>query len=196
MSDHADSARDPDGEIDDVGRLLDDAAAQEARDMRAAEELEHAPGLESVESALQNAWSSGSPRGRGRNRLLFFAAGVAAAIVAVFWMRGMEPATTGGNANDHFLNDEERGIVYPPAQTARWDRIEWRGPRDATYRLKVYSDSGELVYGPIDNIHGTVHDLPPEVSARWPAKITIEVSMRRKDGTWVAVGSRESRLQP
>jgi hypothetical protein len=196
VSDPLEPPNERDPELDDVARLLDEAAAEEARDMRAAEELEHAPGLDKVEPVLQSAWGEESPRWRRRTWLgLMSAVGVAAALVAIFWLRGAE-STTGETPRDHFLNGDERGIVYPPARAARWDHIEWRGPPDGTYRLKVLSENGDLVYGPIDNIRGTVHDLPPEVTARWPTTITIEVSTRRKDGTWVPVGSRECRLQP
>ena len=60
--------REPDPEIDDMARLLDDVAVQEALEMREAEALEHAPGLQKVERILQATWGESKEPRRSRIR--------------------------------------------------------------------------------------------------------------------------------
>lgn len=196
MTHNQGSSREPDPELADVVRLLDEVAAQEARDMQAAKELEHAPGEHQVERILRSAWETTAPPRRSPAWLgLLTLTAVAAAVLAVVWMRGAE-SPSGDGPHDSFLSTEEFGVLQPPAQAARWDRIEWRGPLDGVYRLQVFSASDELIYVPADNVRGTSHEPPVEVTARWPAKIRIEISMRQKDGTWISAGSRECELRP
>lgn len=189
------SAPAPDPELDRVARLLDDAAAQAVLDKQAAEELEHAPGLERVERILQSTWGESTPPRRRRSWFgVFSVVAVAATILAVLMLRAGHP-TANERPRDQFLSANDLGLVHPLATAERWDRIEWRGPRDGTYKLQVTSEEGVLIYGPIDSIRGTGHDLPPEVTARWPAKIAIDVWMRQKDGTWITLDSRTCELR-
>lgn len=187
----------PDPELDDVARLLDEAAAQEASEMQAALELKEAPGLQKVEPTLTAAWSASARASRKRNWFRFMiAVGAAAAIIAYFLMRGVGEPQSGGPSGQ-FLGDDEFKVVYPPEHASRWDRVEWTGPKEGTYRLRILDTrTRAVIYGPIDNIKGTQRLLTPEDTTQWPSKITIEVEKRLKDGTWIAAKQGDSELGP
>lgn len=185
-----------DPELAEVARLLDATAAQEARDLRAARELRDAPGLGRVEQTLSSAMgpSREVANAPARKPWAFVLLGAAAALVLFFLLREREPAQ--GGPSGEYLNDRELEVVTPAAVVPRWERIEWRGPAQGTYRVTVRDAStGAIVHGPVQQA-GTVLVLAPEATARWPRRIEIELELQRPDGTWTAAEPRASELRP
>jgi hypothetical protein len=184
----------PDPELAEVARLLDEVAAQEALETREAEALRDAPGLERVERSLSSQWAP-APAARGRRRWAVVAA--AAALLLLFlWLReGGEPAPVGPSGE--YLSDPAFELVAPPGLATGWDRIEWTGPAQATYRVTVRDAlTGRPVFGPSEPGPGTRLLLAPQETERWPSRILIEVELRRADGTWIAAEPRESERLP
>lgn len=191
----APSGRRPDAELDPelarVAGLLDRAAALEAEERREAEALADAPGSRRVEAALASAWGE-APRPRRRWRGLALLA-VAASLVVLFLVsREERPSGPRGE----YLGDGEVEIVRPAATTGGWDRIEWTGPPDATWRVLVRdAETGADLHGPIEIVRANALALDPETTAGWPHKIRIELERRDVDGTWIAEQSVESALR-
>ncbi|NOT31376.1 MAG: hypothetical protein HOP15_13095 [Planctomycetes bacterium] len=187
----------PDPELEEVARLLDEVAAQEARDTRAAEALRDAPGLERVERTLSSAWGPAREAATepAKKPWALVLLGVAASLFLFLWLRDARAPAQDGPRGE-YLNDPEFELVAPPAQVTRWERIEWRGPAQGTYRVTVRdARTGALVHGPVQQA-GTVLALAPGEAARWPQRILIELELQRPDGTWTATEPRESELRP
>ena len=199
------SGREPeaDPELEAVARLLDEAADQEAIEEVEADALADAPGLDRVESTLRKAWGGAEGEVRGTKpaprmwtwkRIAIVAA--AAGVLAYVGVRsGSDGKDDGPSGN--YLADPTVEVVEPPERAARWDRIEWKGPEGATYRVGVRSalDGTELL-APVQVRASRVLQLTAEQTAAWPARIRIEVELRRADGSWDPAPSRVSERDP
>jgi len=183
-------------EFDEIARLLDATAEQEARDMRAAEGLREAPGAQRVEQVLGQVWGPARTEAPARSRRGWVALGVVAAAVllAILWLR--ERGSPQDGPRGQYLGGGELELIAPPARASRWDRIEWRGSPQGTYRVRVLdAETGAPVLGPVQQA-GTALAIAPEESARWPRRILIEIEERRDDGSWSEFASGESERAP
>lgn len=189
----APSERRPDAELEPelarVAAALDRAAALEAQEMREAQALAEAPGSRRVEEALAGAWGA-APRARRRWRGLSLFA-LAAGVLAVSYLALREPDEHGPRGE--FLGDGKIAVVRPGPVADAWDRIEWSGPADTTYRVLVRDAAdGAQVHGPVEVERANVLTLPAEANERWPTRIVILLEHRDLDGTWVAAPRHES----
>ncbi len=192
MSSSPDPGTDP--ELDELARLLDEVAAQEARDTRAAEAQRDAPGLDRVERTLNSAWAPA--RAPTKRPWALFLLGAAASLALFLWLREARAPAQGGPRGE-YLNEPEIEVLEPGAQVTRWERIEWRGPADGTYRVTVRDAStGALALGPLQRSGSTVLPLEREQTRGWPRRVLIEVELRRADGSWIAAEPREAELRP
>jgi hypothetical protein len=201
VSAHRDPDPDRDPGLDEVARLLDRVAAQEALEREEADALRSAPGLDRVEETLRGAWTASDGSARGRAKLRWWGVLAAAAVIVLFilFRGGTEPVDEGPNRGPRgqYLNDGEFQVVDPPERATRWDRIEWTGPAEASYRLRVRdAETGKVIHGPVGREGATMLLLSPEDTVRWPKRIVIEIEMRRADGSWALAEPRESELAP
>ena len=175
-------------ELARVAGLLDRAAALEAQEMREAQALADAPGSRRVDAALATAWGP-PPRRRWRGLPVL---ALAAAVLAVSYLALREPGEPGPRGE--YLGDGQVAVVRPAPIADGWDRIEWSGPADATYRVLVRdAKNGARVHGPVEVERANVLTLPDEANERWPSRIVIELERRDLDGTWIAAPRHESR---
>lgn len=193
MSAPSDPSGDP--ELEELARLLDEVAAQEASDTRAAAALGAVPGLARVESTLQSAWGP-APRASNPRLWSLVLLGVAASLVLLLWLRETRSAGHGGPRGE-YLGETEFEVLVPGARTEQWDRIEWAGPADGDYRVTVRDAStGALLLGPLAHTKSTVLPLGRESTSAWPPRILIELELRRADGSWASAAPREAELAP
>ena len=192
------------------GKLLDEVANVEKTEAKEADALRHAPGLDKVGPTLEKAWAgAGSARadrgdadgaarrpvsaGRWIRRAILFAA--AAGILLYVGIRVGRDSNPSGPSGT-YLSDGEFRVVHPPERATSWDRIEWSGPAQGTYRVRVRDASdGRVLLGPTDVNGNTSLPLRSEDTARWSKRIRIEVEIRRADGSWVSAPPRISELQ-
>lgn len=196
MSEHPE--QDPElPELEEVARLLDQAAAQEELERQEAEALEAAPGLDRTEATLTAAWSGRDRPARRRSAMGWVGLLVAAAAVVVFLLtRAHDDSKSKGPRGD-YLGDPTFAVVVPAERAKAWDRIEWTGPAGATYRVRVRdANDGKVIHGPIVRSASTVLPLSPEDTAGWPKKVVIEIEKQLADGTWIPAEPRVSELEP
>jgi hypothetical protein len=186
----------PDPELKEIAQLLDEVAAQEELEREEAETLLKAPGLERVEPALRAAWSTPArSAARPWIRRLAILGAAAAVVVYVGWRSAERPEDGGPRGN--YLADGTVQVIHPAERAVEWDRIEWSGPAQATYRLRIRNAvSGDVILGPVEVRARSVLPLRPEDTAGWPERIRIEVELKRADGSWSPAEPRESELQP
>lgn len=197
---------------DDMAKLLDLAAEQEALEMRAAEALSDAPGTKFVEPALRAAWgetagrAGAAPRSpaeatavpaerRGaRPMWILGALAVAAAVLLFLWLRPRDGATSPGPRGE-YLNTGDVRIDEPKETVKEWKRVRWTGP-PGTYRVTVVDletrdDSFQVTVTGEDHI-----ELPASEIAKWKGGIEIRLARRENDGDWTRVAVQKSARTP
>ena len=122
-----------------------------------ADALLKAPGQERVESSLREAWSTPA-RSAARPWIRRLAVLGAAAAVAVYVGWRFAERSQDGGPSGNYLADRTVEVIHPTERAVAWDRIEWSGPAQATYRLRVRNAvDGEVILGPVE-VRITVQD--------------------------------------
>jgi hypothetical protein len=184
------------GREEDVVRVLDEAAAREESNLRAALALDEAPGLGAVPRVLEDLWRT-EARVRPRRRVqgAWLVAAAAAVVLALVWLRGRDDAS-GAGPSGRYLSDSAFAIVEPGAHAEHWSRIVWSGPADGRYRVRVRdARDATTVLGWTDVRGANELVLPDGGTADWPTQIRIEIELRGADGSWTRAEPRESELR-
>ena len=152
------------------------------------------PGAQYVDAGYAALDSDGSAARPWIRRLAVL--GAAAAVAVYVGWRFAERSQDGGPSGN-YLADRTVEVIHPTERAVAWDRIEWSGPAQATYRLRVRNAvDGEVILGPVEVRASSVMPLQAEDTAVWPKRIRIEVELKRADGSWSPAEPRESELLP
>ncbi len=181
MNERPDPDRDP--ALDELARLLDRAAAQEARERRESDELAHAPGLDDVERTLAGAWGE-RRRPRGGPYALFAVVSLVAAAALLYLLLRPQARPEPRGPSGELLNQGTASVRCTPGPTPGAHTIDWSQAPAGTYRLRVLDlehEGAELI--PWRTIAATRLEISAEESALWPANLLIELEVRRADGT-------------
>lgn len=180
MNERQDSGREPVAGGDELARLLDATAAQEALERREGDALRSAPGLADVERHLAAAWGEGG--GSRRRSFPWFAMlSLAAAASVLYVLLKPEPERARAPSGE-YLNQGSAQVRWTTGATPGAHTIDWTGAPAGSYSVRVLdAATGEVVF-PRSTIAATTLEIPAEESAGWPVKVRIEVEVLRLDG--------------
>jgi hypothetical protein len=185
-----DPERDP--ALDDVAKLLDQAAELEARERAEAEALTSAPGLTDVERTLAGAW--GETRGPRRGPFSLFAV-LSLAAAALILVYVLKPAPDSGSRgpSGEYLSQGTDELRWTPGSTPGSHVIDWTGTSAATYRVTIRDAKDGRVVMPARTLSETSIEVSEAESARWPEQVVIEVEFRHANG---APGTLSASIAP